>query len=190
LLHSLGVSQEALLRKQQEHLNTLTGATQEPRVVLRLLNSVGYFDVAEKLLLEGKEAVERSLSKIVNKEYGKMLNKRSEQNCGILIPKSRLLFGACDPRDVLRPGQCFVKVTHEDGVARAITGTWVIVARSPCLDPGNLQKLWAVAHPELDYLIDCVVFSTRGKRPAADLMSGGDLDGDTCKSRPPRLYAH
>jgi hypothetical protein len=30
--------------------------------------------------------------------------------------------------------------------------------------------------------VDCIVFSTRGKRPAADLMSGGDLDGDTCRS--------
>lgn len=146
MLHSLGVSQEAQLRKQQEHLNTLTGATQEPRVVLRLLNSVGYFDLAEKLLLEGKEAVERSISKIVNKEYGKMLNKRSEQNCRTLNTKVET-----------GPGSSWRETRA------LILGT---------------------------YLIDCVVFSTRGKRPAADLMSGGELDGDTFKSRPPRLCAH
>jgi hypothetical protein len=131
LLHSLGISEETLLIKQQEHLTTLAGATREPRIAFRLLNSLGNFELAEKLLLEGKEAVERSLAKIVNGEYAKMLNKRGEQRCRILVPKSGLLSGVCDPRDVLRPGQCFVKVTHEDGVAKAITGSWVLGGEKP-----------------------------------------------------------
>ena len=118
---------------------------------------------------------------MVNEERTKMLNKRGEQKCRILIPRSRLLFGVCDPRDLLRPGECFVKVTHEDGITRAVTNAWVLVARNPCLHPGDLQKFWAVANPELEHLVDCIVFSTQGRRAAADLMSGGDLDGDTCK---------
>jgi hypothetical protein len=35
--------------------------------------------------------------------------------------------------------------------------------------------------PDLAHLTDCIVFPTRGGRATADLMSGGDLDGDKCK---------
>jgi regulator of nonsense transcripts 1 len=47
--------------------------------------------------------------------------------------------------------------------------------------PGDLQKFKVVERPELAHLVDCIVFSAQGKRPAADMMSGGDLDGDTCR---------
>ena len=181
LLHSLGITKQVLLQKQQDHLNFLDSAPRDSRLAFRFLASVDQFQLAERLLLEGMEGVRRSLTRCVNAEYGKMLNKRGEQKSRILVPRSRLLFGVCDPRDILRPGQCFVKVTNDDAIARTITGAWVLVARNPCLHPGDLQKFWAVACPELDHLVDCIVFSTQGKRPAADLMSGGDLDGDTCK---------
>lgn len=182
LLHSLGIDQERLLAKQRDHLDILSGALTDSRVAFRLLNSLGQYELAEKLLLEGRDVVDRAIHRLVHAEFGKMLNKRGEQKCRILIPKSRLLFGVCDPRGVLDPGHCFVKVTHDDGVARAISGAWVLVARNPCLHPGDLQKFWAVAPPQLEHLVDCIVFSTKGRRPAADLMSGGDLDGDQCKS--------
>jgi hypothetical protein len=110
-----------------------------------------------------------------------MLNKRDEQRCRILIPKSRLLFGVCDAWGVLREGECAVKITMDgDGQPRALDGMEILVTRNPCLHPGDLQKFKVVARVELAHLVDCIVFPTRGKRPAADLMSGGDLDGDTC----------
>ena len=181
LLQSLGISTEVLLEKQRQHLNVLNEASQDPVAAFRLLISLGHHETAEKLMLNGKESVSGTVSKVITEEYTRMLNKRGEQKCRILIPKSRLLFGVGDPRDILRSGECFVKVTHEDGIALAVTNTWLIVARNPCLHPGDLQKFWAVAPPELDHLVDCIVFSTQGKRPAADLMSGGDLDGDMCE---------
>jgi regulator of nonsense transcripts 1 len=54
-----------------------------------------------------------------------------------------------------------------------------------------MRKLMAIDRPQLSHLKDCVVFSVKGNRPAADQMSGGDLDGDTCKSLnclPPAYY--
>ena len=58
--------------------------------------------------------------------------------------------------------------------------TDVLVTRNPCLHPGDLQKFRAIDVPELSHLSDVIVFPTNGKRPSADLMSGGDLDGDKC----------
>lgn len=56
----------------------------------------------------------------------------------------------------------------------------VLVTRNPCLHPGDLQKFRAVDVPELAHICDAIVFPTTGQRPSADLMSGGDLDGDKC----------
>lgn len=117
----------------------------------------------------------------MNTECAKMLNKREEQRCRIFIQKSRLLYGVCDAWDVLREGECAIKVTLEgDGQPHALDGMEVAVIRNPCLHPGDWQKLRVISRPELGHLTDCIVFSTRGKRPAADMMSGGDLDGDQC----------
>jgi hypothetical protein len=93
-----------------------------------------------------------------------------------------LLFGVCDAWGVLKEGECAVKVTMDGGgQALALTGMNLLVTRNPCLHPGDLQKLKVVAKDELAHLVDYIVFPTIGRRPAADMMSGGDLDGDTCK---------
>ena len=135
----------------------------------------------------GFEATRLTIQSLVKQEYDKMISKRDEQRCRILIPKSRLLFGVCDPygkqgrAGLLREGCCFVRVTHDDdGEARTLVGADVLVTRNPCLHPGDLQKFRVVDIPEFSHLVDCIVFPTRGKRPSADLMSGGDLDGDKC----------
>lgn len=180
LLDALGISRKILLQRQQEHFNFLAEAYQDPRAAFRVLCHLDRPDLAERVIIDSLDAVRPSLNRLINAEYDKMLNKRDEQKCRILIPKSRLLFGVCDAWGVLRPGQCAVKVTMDgDGQPYALRGTKVLVTRNPCLHPGDLQKLDAVERPELAHLVDCIVFPTTGRRPAADMMSGGDLDGDT-----------
>lgn len=133
--------------------------------------------------MEGVEAARAQIARLVNAEYSKMLNKREQQKCRIFVRKSRLLFGVCDAWDVLKEGECAIKVTMEgDGQPYAIKNTEASVIRNPCLHPGDWQKFKVVEKPELVHLVDCIVFSTRGRRPAADMMSGGDLDGDQCES--------
>jgi len=182
LLHALGIPETVLLQKQAEHLEFLTKALNDPASGFQFLTYVNQPKLAEKLLMNSIEEVRVDISRLINEEYAKMLNKRSEQRCRILIPKSRLLFGICDAWNVLKEGECAVKVTmHGDGDARALTGMKILVTRNPCLHPGDLQKFTVVEKPELSHLVDCIVFPTQGERPAADLMSGGDLDGDTCE---------
>ncbi|TKY85806.1 hypothetical protein EX895_005347 [Sporisorium graminicola] len=54
----------------------------------------------------------------------------------------------------------------------------VLVTRHPCLLPTDVRKVRAVMRPELSLYKDVVVFSTKGQRPLASLLSGGDYDGD------------
>ena len=182
LLYTLGISSSTLLRKQTEHLELLAAATRDPPAAFQFLSYVNEPVLAERVLMEGIESVKNSVHKLVNGEFSKMLNKREEQRCRILVRKSRLLFGICDPRNQLRNGECALRLTMvEDGVPKTIVGTEVVVARNPCLHPGDLQKFKAVQYEELSHLVDCIVFPTQGQRPSADMMSGGDLDGDKCK---------
>ncbi|KAI1813797.1 RNA-dependent RNA polymerase [Poronia punctata] len=183
LLNSLGISAETLLRKQKEHFAFLELAPKDPLAAFRFLCHVNKPDLAEKLLLESIDAVKPEILKLVKAEKGKMLSKRDTQKCRILVPKSRLLFGVCDAWGVLKPGECHVKVTTDlRGEPQTLINAHVLVTRNPCLHPGDLQKLKVVEHPALAHLVDCIVFPIKGKRPSADMMSGGDLDGDTCKS--------
>jgi hypothetical protein len=189
LLHTLGISQETLLSKQAQYLTFLQNVHKgDPRAAFQFLSYVDQTEVAEKLLLDGVESARTKLKSLVKQEYARMINKRNEQRCRILIPKSRLLFGVCDPTAKhgsagrLKEGECFVRITQDgDGRAHTIINTDVLVTRNPCLHPGDLQKFKAVDIPEYSHLVDCIVFTTQGKRPSADLMSGGDLDGDKCE---------
>ena len=183
LLHSVGISIETLLRKQAEYLRFLRDVSNgDQRAAFQFLSYQSEIALAEKLLMDGVESVHGSLRKLVKQEYAKMLNKYEEQRCRIMIPQSRLLFGVCDPTGKLRPGTCFVRVTLDgNGEARTLINTEVLVTRNPCLHPGDLQKFKVVDVPGFSHLVDCIVFPTCGNRPSADLMSGGDLDGDKCR---------
>ena len=184
LLSALGVDRGVLKRKQEEHLRFLSDASRDPRSAFRFLSFVNEPQLAERVLLDSLESVQTKVRALVKKEYAKMLNKRDEQKCRILVPKSRLLFGVCDAWDVLKEGECAVKITMDgDGQPSTLKGCDVLVTRNPCLHPGDMQKFKAVERPELSHLVDCIVFSSQGRRPAADMMSGGDLDGDTCEYR-------
>ena len=182
LLHALGIPASTFVLKQQKHLEFLRSALHDPQMTFRFLSYINEPQLAERVLMEGLDAVKPTVQGHVNREYGKMLNKRTEQRCRILVPSSRLVFGVCDPCNVLKEGECAVRVTMAgDGVAKTIVGTEVLVTRNPCLHPGDLQKFKATQHAELAHLVDCIVFPTKGRRPSADMMSGGDLDGDKCK---------
>lgn len=161
----------------------LRNSLSDPSTAFMLLCSLGRLDLVERLVLSGLETITNSLHGLVSREYTKMLNKKGEKKCRILVPSSRLLFGICDSRAILEEGECFLRITEETsgGLPHTIHNCEVLVTRNPCLHPGDLRKLKAVNRPELAHLKDCIVFAVKGDRPAVDQMSGGDLDGDKCK---------
>lgn len=53
----------------------------------------------------------------------------------------------------------------------------VVVAKNPCMHAGDVRVLNAVQVPELEHMLNCIVFPCKGKRPITNMCSGSDLDG-------------
>ncbi|KAL6216987.1 hypothetical protein ACLB2K_010205 [Fragaria x ananassa] len=111
----------------------------------------------------------------------------------IFVPSGRWLMGCLDELGVLEQGQCFIQVSnpslencfakhgsrfsHVEKNLQVIKGL-VVVAKNPCLHPGDIRILEAVDAPGLHHLHDCLVFPQKGYRPHSNEASGSDLDGD------------
>lgn len=111
----------------------------------------------------------------------------------IFVSSGRWLMGCLDEAGLLDEGQCFIQVSspslencfskHGSRFSemkknlQVIKGL-VVVAKNPCLHPGDIRILEAVDAPGLHHLSDCLVFPQKGERPHTNEASGSDLDGD------------
>lgn len=101
--------------------------------------------------------------------------------------------GVLDELGVLEQGQCFIQVSnpslqncflkHGSRFAETkknfeVIKGLVVIAKNPCLHPGDIRILEAVDAPGLHHLYDCLVFPQKGERPHTNEASGSDLDGD------------
>ena len=118
---------------------------------------------------------------------GQFIAKRQNfQEMSLRTPlgKSTYLFGVADPLGVLKPGEIHVQFSTRfiDNVTGDsylnLRNLEVLVARQPACRRSDIQKVRAVVCLELEHLIDVVVFPSRGERPLAGKLQGGDYDGD------------
>ena len=97
----------------------------------------------------------------------------------ILVPKSRVVFGVCDPLHKLKYGECYFNPTLPVDEASFPAGQKFVVMRSPCYHPGDLRVLKLTDEKEgYGSLRDCLVLPVKGPRPHAIECSGGDLSGN------------
>ncbi|XP_057866426.2 RNA-dependent RNA polymerase 6 [Cryptomeria japonica] len=128
------------------------------------------------------------LSSIRSVQLEELLRK-----CRIFVPDGRWLMGCLDEIGTLEYGQCFIKISSpplegcvlkngssflENKTSPRVIKGKVIVAKNPCLHPGDIRILEAVDAPCLHHLVDCLIFPQKGHRPHPDEASGSDLDGD------------
>ncbi|KAF8597550.1 RNA-directed RNA polymerase [Ceratobasidium sp. AG-I] len=181
LLSALGVTTETLVAKQEAYFQWIKSASTDPLSAMNFLAGVGKHDLAEKVLLDGLDS-ERLQSQIKAAQAAEVTALRKpdtdKERCRTLLLQSRLLFGACDPYGLLEEGEVHVRILEPRKGATTLTNIDLMVVRNPCLHPGDIIKLRAVHHTKLDHLIDCIIFSGKGKRAAPSMSSGGDLDGD------------
>lgn len=98
------------------------------------------------------------------------------------VPCSTNAYMAVDFSGVLKPGEVHLSFSSAftvDGFSDTqLEDMDILVARSPAHFPSDIQKVRVVSRSKLRKLKDVIVFPSTGSRPLADLLSGGDYDGD------------
>ena len=97
----------------------------------------------------------------------------------ILVPKSRMVFGVCDPHGELNYDECYFKPTlFNDESEDFANKSKVIVACIPCYHPGDIRVL-TLTHDKSGYenLFDCLVLPVKGRHSHALECGGSNLGG-------------
>ena len=103
------------------------------------LSCLGQYALVEKVLLEGFDdcMVSQKIRALQQAEFHGMQGKKDKMKSRMMIHKSRLLFGVCDPHRVLKEGQVHIRITtSRKGAATPINGD-VLVVQNPCLYLGE-----------------------------------------------------
>ena len=144
LLHSLGVTTEKLLAKQQAYFDWIANAIElehDPTAAIDFLSCIEKYQKAEQVLLRDGESSPKLLKEIRSYQLEE-LSKHHDKETGkyktrMMIHKSRRLYGVCDPYGVLKEGQVHIRITEgRKGPATPIHAD-VLVVRNPCLHPGR-----------------------------------------------------
>ncbi|XP_048319250.2 probable RNA-dependent RNA polymerase 1 isoform X1 [Ziziphus jujuba] len=196
LLSTLGVEDQAFQKKQRQVVQQLDAILIDPlraQDALDLMPPGENTNILKELLLCGyKPDAEPYLSMMLQTfRASKLLELRMKTR--IYIPNGRALMGCLDETGTLEYGQVFVQFSasrykqfFQD--SSMLGSSWkqqpsivkgrVVVAKNPCLHPGDVRVLKAVDVPALHHMVDCVVFPQKGPRPHPNECSGSDLDGD------------
>ncbi|XP_068679966.1 uncharacterized protein [Montipora foliosa] len=169
LLVARGVRVEDLRTRQTDYYSLLEDMMRNDKA------SIDYF-----LQLTGRTSEEEEVATLLQKEVSHM---RVEQettggevpHVKILIPKSRKVFGVCDPYGKLTPAQCYFRPTLlHDQEKEFETEKKIFVAPSPCYYPGDIQVL-QLTHEKEGYenLNNCLVLH----HSLAFRCGGADLSG-------------
>ncbi|RHN78072.1 putative RNA-directed RNA polymerase [Medicago truncatula] len=182
LLSTLDVKDSVFEKKQRKvvnQLNTILTDSMKAHEVLDLMFSGEVANILKDMLICGyKPNIEPFLSMMLQTfRASKLLELR--QRTRIFIPKGRAMMGVLDETRTLEYGEVFVQYSHKrhSCLSHVVKGE-VVVAKNPCLHPGDVRVLKAVDVPALRHMVDCVVFPQKGHRPHPNECSGSDLDGD------------
>ena len=179
LLSTLGVKDNAFEKKQEEVVNQLNAIITDSLKAweaLDLMYAGEITNILKEMLSCGyKPNVEPFLSMMLQTFRASKLSELRRKT-RIVIPNGRAMMGCLDETRTLEYGQVFVQFSNNRhrslsgdssscGSARShvVTGK-VVVAKNPCLHPGDVRVLMAVDVPALDHMVDCVVFPQKGIR--------------------------
>ncbi|CAL5054478.1 unnamed protein product [Urochloa decumbens] len=182
LLSTLGVSSNVFELKQGEAVRQLNRMVTEPqaaREAIELMPMGEVTNVVKELLLCGYQPDHEPYLSMLLQTFraSKLLELKTKSR--IFIPQGRAMMGCLDETRTLKYGQVFIQASDraDDSHKSIVTGK-VVVAKNPCLHPGDIRVLHAIDVPDLHHMFDCVVFPQQGHRPHPNECSGSDLDGD------------
>ncbi|TYH78510.1 hypothetical protein ES332_D04G232300v1 [Gossypium tomentosum] len=191
LMSTLGVKDSVFKAKQKAFLARLDAMLMDPEKAKEALEGIHYGEIVkvlrEMLLCGYKPDSEPFLSMMLRTiRASKLLDLRTRTR--ISIDKGGILMGCLDETGTLEYGQVFVQYSTKpsqssSGDVRSYQNSHVVegkvvIAKNPCLHPGDLRVLEAVDAVVLHHMVDCIVFPQKGHRPHPNECSGSDLDGD------------
>ncbi|KAL3731289.1 hypothetical protein ACJRO7_028202 [Eucalyptus globulus] len=195
LLSTLGVPDHVFEKKQRNAVDQLNAILVYPlraQEALDLMSPGENGNILKEMLKCGYEPDAEPFLSMMLRTFrdAKLFLLRTKTK--IFLPEGRYMMGCLDETRTLQYGQVFVQYSgrrkkqmwdesimfrSSDSDQTVVQGN-VVVARNPCLHPGDVRVLTAVDVPALRHMVDCVVFPQKGKRPHPSECSGGDLDGD------------
>ncbi|XP_021834254.1 probable RNA-dependent RNA polymerase 1 [Prunus avium] len=198
LLSTLGVPDDVFMEKQKWVLNQLDGVLADPlraQEALELMFQGEATNILKEMVWCGYTPDAEPFLAMMLQAYcaSKLLELQSKTR--IFVPDGRSMMGCLDETGTLEYGQVFVQCSphgsqqlhdtssHIFSGSSSSDGSFIVqgkvlVAKNPCLHPGDVRVLMAVNVPALHHMVDCVVFPQKGERPHPHECSGGDLDGD------------
>lgn len=191
LLADGGVPREYLSQLQEEYFTLLENLLISKTPASYYLQITGQEELLHKLNSEGMEPILEDLKKLREDEMQKMKdNEQEESTLGssrkskahlkILVPKSRVVFGACDPFGLLQYGECYFNPTLTEEEEKQFSEVdRIVVFRASSYYPGDIRVLKLQRkHDELNHHKDCIIFPVNGSRPHALECGGADLGVD------------
>ncbi|XVE91797.1 hypothetical protein REPUB_Repub01dG0042500 [Reevesia pubescens] len=198
LMSTLGVKDSIFEAKQKDVLAQLDAILMDPESARDAMEWISHGEITnvlrEMLLCGYNPDSEPFLSMMLQTiRASKLLDLRTKTR--IFVQNGRSMMGCLDETGTLEYGQVFVQysvykqrqfsndplLTFNDGRSdqncHVVEGK-VVVAKNPCLHPGDLRVLKAVDALVLHHMVDCIVFPQKGNRPHPNECSGSDLDGD------------
>ena len=196
ILEGLGVASDVFLEIQRQHLadldeclNPVTGGDASLDLLYKIgwgsggnstdrLRDTGPMTNAVQLFQAGLTCTNCEFLHEIMLAFRRRYLNDIRARARIPIERAACGIGIMDEIGILNSREIFAQFTDPiSGVVVPVQGR-VIVGRSPCLHPGDIQVVTAVTHPQLEHLVDVVVFPKIGDRPLPSMLSGGDLDGD------------
>ena len=169
LLNTLGTPEDVFFTLHREMLQSIEDDCKAFFTCMKSMNTANLaMQCLDKLMEKKQEPLALEIKSLMMKRALSQLRKKQK----IFMKKSACIMGVVDEYEVLDYGEVFLSVP--DGV---IEGP-VVVAKNPCLHPGDIRTLTAVNKPQLYHLKNVLVFPTIGPRPHTNECSGSDLDGD------------
>ncbi|OMO72380.1 RNA-dependent RNA polymerase, eukaryotic-type [Corchorus olitorius] len=198
LLSTLGVEDIVFEKKQKEVTSQLDAILMDPERAKEAMEWISHGEITnvlrEMLMCGYNPDSEPFLSMMLRTiRASKLLDLRTKTR--IFVENGRSMMGCLDETGTLEYGQVFLQcsglkprqfsddslLTFSDGRVNknchVVEGT-VVVAKNPCLHPGDIRVLKAVNAVVLHHMVDCIVFPQKGHRPHPNECSGSDLDGD------------
>ena len=189
LLLTNGLDPKVFLYLQDQNIQSLAKMDSADANIFGYVNNEHHMSPAKDLLRDCMIAevdIEKEpfVNGVVNTiKIRSFINLKEKSN--ILVEKAARLTGVLDEYGILNRGQIYLCVSKSNGIKddlQVIDSERVIVTKNPCLHPGDIRILEAVATEEaktrFKHLINCIVFPAKGSRPHTDEIAGSDLDGD------------